>query len=78
MVGGLRFARKFAGPHFPFQSWDNVATALRCSGFKPLPIEIIARRKVAPAFDPQSADGRVSYFGLLTIKKGRNVGGPGR
>ena len=32
--------------------------ALRCRGFNPLPIEIIARQKVAPAFEPHKASGR--------------------
>ena len=34
----------------------------RCDarGFKPLPIEIIARQKVAPAFEPQKVSGRMA------------------
>ena len=38
----------------------------RCDarGFEPLPIEIIAKRKVAPALEPQTGLG---YVGILTM-----------
>jgi hypothetical protein len=39
----------------------------RCDalGFERLPIEIIAERKVAPAFEPQTGSG---YAGILTMR----------
>ena len=39
---------------------------LRCDacGFKPLTIEIIARQKVAPAFEPQKLSWRTAASGL--------------
>ena len=48
--GGWRFARKFAGA--PFQASEGNVLRQRCDarGFTPLRIEIIAKRKVAPAF----------------------------
>ena len=53
--------KKFAGgPIFHFKRQTIVATALRCRGFEPLPIEIIAKRRVAPAFEPQKASGRTA------------------
>ena len=59
MVGGSRFARKFAGPH---SGVKGTVLRQRCDarGFKPLPIEIIAQRKVVPAFEPQRVSGRMA------------------
>jgi hypothetical protein len=58
MVGGSRLTEKFAGHHFPFHATENiVATALRRARFQALPIEIFARQKVAPAFEPKNWDG---------------------
>ena len=60
MVGGLRFARKFAGAPFSISSVRKQLLRQRCDarGFKPLQIEIIAKQKVAPAFEPQKVSGR--------------------
>jgi hypothetical protein len=45
------------GPIVHFQRQKTiVATALRCGGFNPLPIEIIARRKVTPTFEPEKGE----------------------
>ena len=55
MVGGvLRFAKKIAGAPFSISSVRQLLRR-RCDArvFKPLLIEIIARQKVAPAFEPQ-------------------------
>ena len=58
-VGGRCGSPKTAGAPFSIQS-EKQLLRQRCDarGFKPLPIEIIARRKVAPAFEPQKASGR--------------------
>jgi hypothetical protein len=68
--GGCGSPRKFAGA--PNVSVSNVLRQ-RCDarGFNPLPIEILARRKVAPTFEPQkgarkNAPGiRVQCYGCL-------------
>jgi hypothetical protein len=54
MVGGSQFSQKSL-PEAPYQASEGVLRQ-RCDarGFKPLPIEIIARRKVASAFEPQN------------------------
>jgi hypothetical protein len=57
--GGVRGSpRKFAAPF----SISTVRQLLRqrcdARGFTPLPIEIIARQKVSPAFEPQKVSGR--------------------
>jgi len=54
MVGGRGQPENLPGSIFHFNRQTIVATALRCGGFKPPPIEIIARRKVAPAFEPKN------------------------
>ena len=61
MVGGSRLTRKFAGAPFSISSVRQLLRQ-RCDarGFKPLPIEIIARQKVAPAFEPQKVSGRTA------------------
>ena len=60
MVGGSRLTQKICrDPIFHFKRQTIVATALRCAPFQPLPIEIIARQKVAPAFEPQKVSGRM-------------------
>ena len=56
--GGVAVRQIIWRAHFSSSRRKNVATALRCAGAKPLPIEIIARQKVAPAFEPQKASGR--------------------
>jgi hypothetical protein len=55
MVGGLQFARKFAGAPFSISSVRNQLLRQRCDerGFTPLRIEIVAKRRVAPAFELQ-------------------------
>jgi hypothetical protein len=60
---GARSPRKFAGA--PTSSVSNVLRQ-RCDarGFTPLPIEIIAARKVAPAFEPRNCRGRTAGPGL--------------
>src|ERR1700733_8239606 len=57
--GGVAVPRKSCRARFPISSVRQVLRP-RCDarGFRPLPIEIIARRKVAPAFEPQKASGR--------------------
>jgi hypothetical protein len=55
MVGGVAARQKnFAGA--PYQASEGNVLRQRCDarGFKPLRIEIRARRKVAPAFEPQN------------------------
>ena len=44
----------------PHQASEGNVLRQRCDArlFKPLPIEIIARRKVTPAFEPQNPSGR--------------------
>ena len=76
MVGGSRSPTKFAGRPFSISSVGRQLLRQRCDapGFQPLPIEIIARQKVAPAFEPQklsiggltrtAADGQGSETGL--------------
>src|SRR3984957_768639 len=73
MVGGaLRFARKFAGAPFSVSSVRKQSLRQRCDarGFKPLPIEIIAQRRVTPALSPKI--GMHGWLELLTTidKKG--------
>jgi hypothetical protein len=54
MVGG-RGELEICRPSFPFQRDRKQLLRPCCDarGFKPLLIEIIARQKVAPAFEPQ-------------------------
>jgi hypothetical protein len=53
MVGGLRFSQKFGRAPFSISSVRQLLRP-RCDArlLKPLPIEIIARQKVSPAFEP--------------------------
>ena len=71
--GGSRLTQKnLPGPIVHFQRQKTiVATALRRGGFNPLPIEIIARRKVAPAFEPRNCGG-------WRIAQARETGAPSR
>ena len=71
--GGSRLTQKnLPGPIVHFQRQKTiVATALRRGGFSPLPIEIIARRKVAPAFEPRNCGG-------WRIAQARETGAPSR
>jgi hypothetical protein len=57
MVGGAA-NQKICRLHLPFQASENK----RCDAwvFKPLLIEIIARQKVAPAFEPQKVSRRTA------------------
>ena len=50
----------------------------RCDAwvFKPLLIEIIARRKVAPAFEPQKVSGRMAPPRPRTHQGGGRCGSP--
>jgi hypothetical protein len=58
-VGGFAVRQIICrGSIFHFNRQTVVATALRCAEFTPLLIEIIARQKVAPAFEPQKVSGR--------------------
>ena len=59
MVGGLRLAQKMGRAPCSISTVRQLLRQ-RCDarGFNPLPIEIIAKRKVAPAFEPQKASGR--------------------
>jgi len=68
--GGLQFARIFAGA--PYQASEGNVLRQRCDarGLKPPPIEIIARRKVAPAFEPQ----RDRRAGSPGTKRGHDTG----
>jgi hypothetical protein len=53
MVGGVALTQKnLPGPH---AASENQLLQRRCDArlFKPLPIEIVARQKVASAFEPQ-------------------------
>jgi hypothetical protein len=61
---------KFAGA--PHQASESNVLRQRCDarGFKSLPIEIIARRKVAPAFEPQ----RDRRAGSPNAKRGHDTG----
>ena len=72
MVGGLQFARKFAGAPFSISSVKNRLLRQRCDArdFTPLPIEILARRKVTPAFEPQ----RHRRAGSPNAKRGHDTG----
>jgi hypothetical protein len=65
MVGGLRFAGNFAWA--PFQVTEGNVLRQRCDarGFTPLPIEIIARQKVARAFEAQKGEQKESPMGRL-------------
>ena len=57
--GALRFARIICrGPIFHFKRRPLLRQCCDARGFTPPPIEILARRKVAPAFEPQKASGR--------------------
>jgi hypothetical protein len=53
MVGGCGWPKKFAGVPISSAGKHCVATALRCARFRASTIEIIARPKAAPAFEPQ-------------------------
>ena len=62
MVGGGRGSpRKFAGAPYSISTVRQLLRQ-RCDarGFTPLPIEIIARRKAAPAFEPQKVSRRTA------------------
>jgi hypothetical protein len=61
MVGGLRFSQKFGRAPFSISSVRQLLRP-RCDArlLKPLPIEIIARQKVSPAFEPQNVSGRTA------------------
>jgi hypothetical protein len=90
MVGGVAVQpEKFAGA--PYQASEGNVLRQRCDarGFTPPPIEILARRKVAPAFEPQkllSVDGPPRLHrnphdeGLAKIRqiRGRETGPPSR
>jgi hypothetical protein len=54
-VGGSRLTENFAGVPFSISGVGKQLLRQRCDarGFKPLPIEIIARRMMAPAFEAQ-------------------------
>jgi hypothetical protein len=58
MVGGSRQTQKFARPPFSISGVGKQLLRQGCDarGFKPLPIEIIARRRVAPTFEPQKGE----------------------
>ena len=63
MVGGARLTQKFgSGPIFHFEASFRQVLRQRCDarGFKPLPIEIIAQRRVTPAFEPQKVSRRTA------------------
>jgi hypothetical protein len=66
MVGGARLTEKFTGASFSISSVRQLLRQ-RCDarGFKPLLIEIIAREKVAPAFEPQNRSRWMDSSGLL-------------
>jgi hypothetical protein len=70
MVGVAVRQKKFAGA--PDQASESNVLRQRCDarGFKSLPIEIIARRKVAPAFEPQ----RDRRAGSPNAKRGHDTG----
>jgi hypothetical protein len=64
--GAFRFFSRedLRGPNFHFRRQTQLLRrSCDASGFKLLPIEIIAKRKAAPAFEPQKlswVDGRTS------------------
>jgi hypothetical protein len=68
--GGCSSPEKFAGA--PYQASESHVLRQRCDacGFTLLPIEIIARRKVAPAFEPQ----RDRRAGSPNAKRGHDTG----
>jgi hypothetical protein len=80
-VGGSRLTRKFVSRIFHFsRRKNNVAMALRCAGFKPLLIEIIAGQKVR-----RPLSHRIEVAGWIHpgcwegyTKKGRETGPPDR
>ena len=80
MVGGSRLTQKICRGPFSISSVRQLLRQ-RCDAlvFKPLPIEIIARQKVAPAFDPRNC--RRWMTGQATSKdraRARETGPPGR
>ena len=58
--------RNLLGPHFHCQASEKQLLRQRCDacGFNSLPVEIIARQKVAPAFEPQKLSWRTARPGL--------------
>jgi hypothetical protein len=54
----LRFSQKICRAPFSVSSVRKQSLRQRCDarGFKPLPIEIIAQRRVTPAFEPKNWD----------------------
>src|ERR1700722_16626224 len=59
-------------PGPPIQGSDGGFVRHRCDarGFTPLPIEIIARQKVAPAFEPQKVSSRTAPLDKTPCRRG--------
>jgi hypothetical protein len=72
IVGGVAVQQKICRAPFSISSVKNRLLRQRCDArdFTPLPIEILARRKVTPAFEPQ----RDRRAGSPNAKRGHDTG----